>query len=58
MLRSLVQTVGLAGGFTLIGTMLAAAMFSRQTAVGAQEQAASGSLRHVVLFKFKAEATK
>ena len=57
MLRSVLQTVGVAGGFTLMGSLLAAAIFSRPTAL-AQEQAAGGSLRHVVLFKFKPEATK
>jgi hypothetical protein len=58
MLRLLVQTVGVAGGFILIGSLLAAAMFSRQPAAAAQEAASGGSLRHVVLFKFKPEATK
>jgi hypothetical protein len=42
----------------LMGSLLAAAMFSRQPTAVAQEQAAGGALRHVVLFKFKPEATK
>jgi hypothetical protein len=58
MLRSVLQTVGVAGGFMLVGSFLAAAMFSRQTSAIAQEQGTSAALRHVVLFKFKPEATK
>jgi hypothetical protein len=57
MLRSFVQTVGLASGFMFIGSLLAAAMFSRQTTARAQEPAAGGTLRHVVLFNFKPETT-
>lgn len=58
MLRSLMQTVGVAGGFMLIGSILAAAIFSRQTGAVAEEQASVGTLRHVVLFKFKPDATE
>jgi hypothetical protein len=58
MLRSFVQTAGIGGGFMLIGSILAAAIFSRHTPVGAHEQTAGGTLKHVVLFKFKPEATK
>ncbi|HEY2410620.1 MAG TPA: Dabb family protein [Pirellulaceae bacterium] len=58
MLRSVLQTVGVAGGFMLMGSLLAAAAFTRQSAAVAQEQAPGGALRHVVLFKFKPEATK
>ena len=58
MVRSVFQTVGIAGGFMLMGSLLAAASFSRPTAAMGQEQDAGGTLRHVVLFKFKPEATK
>jgi hypothetical protein len=58
MLRSLWQTVGIAGGFVVFGGMLAAAIFSKQSGATAQEQASTGPLRHVVLFKFKPEVTK
>ena len=58
MSRSVLQTVGTAGGFMLVGSMLAAAIFSRQTAAVGQEQNAGGTLRHVVLLEFKPEATK
>jgi len=41
-----------------MGSLLAAAIFTWQSAAVAQEQASGGTLRHVVLFKFKPDATK
>lgn len=58
MFRSVMQTVGIAGGFMFIGATLMTAIFNRTTPALAQEQAAGGTLRHVVLFKFKPDATK
>jgi stress responsive alpha/beta barrel protein len=58
MFRSLTQTVCFAAGFAAVGGIFAAAMMSHQSAATAQDAAAAAPLRHVVLFKFKAEATK
>lgn len=49
-------TICLAIGFT--ACLLAAAFQSGESAVTAQEKKPAGQLRHVVLFKFKADATK
>jgi hypothetical protein len=57
MVRSLMQTISLAAGFATVGGLVAAAVLSRQSTVTAQDHAAA-PLRHVVLFKFKADATK
>jgi hypothetical protein len=58
MSHSAVQTVFLAIGFTLVGFVLTAALNHGPSAATAQEAASSAPLRHVVLFKFKADATK
>lgn len=58
MIRLDVQTVGLAGGFMLLGALAATTLWQGPTPVQAQEKAGSEALRHVVLFKFKPEATK
>jgi Stress responsive A/B Barrel Domain len=58
MFRSHFQTACLALGFALAGGIIAAAILSRQSAVVAQDQPAATPLRHVVLFKFKTDATK
>jgi hypothetical protein len=57
MVRLDVQTIGLAGGFLLLGA-LATIAWQGSPAVQAQDKAATETLRHVVLFKFKADATK
>ena len=57
MFRSLTQTFCFAAGFAALGGIFAATMMSHQSAATAQD-AAAAPLRHVVLFKFKAEATK
>jgi hypothetical protein len=57
MFRSAAQTALFAFGFALLGAMVATLWQSGQTKAIAQEQAAA-PLRHVVLFKFKPEATK
>ena len=49
-------TICLAIGFA--ASLLAAAFQAGEFAVTAQEKKPAGELRHVVLFKFKAEATK
>jgi hypothetical protein len=58
MSRSAVQTVSFALGFALIGGILAMALMHSPSAARAQEAASAAPLRHVVLFKFKADATK
>jgi len=58
MSHSAVQTTCLALGFTIAGAILAVAFTNSQSAATAQESASAAPLRHVVLFKFKAEATK
>lgn len=57
MTRSRFQTALLAGGFALLGAF-GAAMFHAQQAAVAQTEAQAAALRHVVLFKFKDDATK
>jgi len=57
MFRSLMQTVCFAAGFAILGGVLTTAMMSPQSKAAAQDQSAA-PLRHVVLFKFKADATK
>ena len=58
MLRSSLQTIGCACGFMVVGALLATTLFREESVVNAQDQNANGTLRHVVLFKFKPEATK
>jgi hypothetical protein len=57
MLRSPAQTILFAAGFIVVGALLSAAISIHQSAAVAQDESA-GPLRHVVLFKFKPEATK
>jgi hypothetical protein len=58
MFRSFCQTACLGLGFAAFGGIVAAAlMHSGSNAIG-QDAAAAAPLRHVVLFKFKPEATK
>src|SRR2546423_987461 len=58
MLRSLPQTVCFVLGFATIGGIVATAMISHQSSATAQDPSTTAPLRHVVLFKFKADATK
>jgi hypothetical protein len=58
MSRSVVQTVCLALGFTIVGFTFAMAITHSPASATAQETASAAPLRHVVLFKFKADATK
>jgi hypothetical protein len=58
MFRSAVQTICIASGFTIVGGIFAVALMNSLTSATAQESASTGPLRHVVLFKFKADATK
>src|SRR5262245_49861913 len=57
MLKSRLQTILYASGFMIIGGLVAAAFMNHSTA-SAQDESAAAPLRHVVLFKFKSEATK
>src|SRR5437870_2681208 len=57
-MRLLVQTICFALGFAAVGGIFAAAMMSRQSKAAAQDETFAAPLRHVVLFKFKSEATK
>ncbi len=57
MLRLDLQTVSTACGFMLLGAIAATALLKPDSTAVAQEPSA-GTLRHVVLFKFKPEATK
>jgi len=57
MLRSPAQTILLAAGFAIVGAIIGAAFMNKPGAAVAQDESA-GPLRHVVLFKFKAEATR
>ena len=58
MFRSPMQTVCFAAGFAAVGAILAAAVMSHQSTATAQDDAAAAPLRHVVLFRFKPDATK
>jgi hypothetical protein len=58
MFRSLMQTVCLATGFAAVGAVIVAAVMSHQSTATAQDESAGAPLRHVVLFKFKSDATK
>jgi hypothetical protein len=58
MFRSPIQTICLALGFALAGYLLSFMTLNSQTTATAQDQTAGEPLRHVVLFKFKADATK
>src|SRR5262245_47422054 len=51
------RTIFFACGFALLGAALAAIALNGMPAAQAQEQAAA-PLRHIVMFKFKADATK
>src|SRR4051812_42144912 len=57
MFRSPAGTILFALGFAVVGGLIAAALQNREGSVIAQDDSAA-PLRHVVLFKFKAEATK
>jgi len=57
MFRSVLQTIALAGGFIAIGGIVASVLISQPARTLAQDESFA-PLRHVVLFKFKAEATK
>jgi hypothetical protein len=58
MFRSALGTACYLSGFALVGGILTTALLSERSTAVAQEQAAMTPLRHVVLFKFKPEATK
>ena len=58
MIRSVFQTASLAFGFALFGAIAAAALMNHQTTAAAQDESSAAPLRHVVLFKFKPEATQ
>src|SRR5262245_34079075 len=58
MIRSRFRTTCVALGFAVAGYLLAAAHMNRQTIAAAQEKSEGEPLRHVVMFKFKAETTK
>jgi len=58
MLSALTRTTFFAGGFAALGAAVAAALMHSPTAAAAQDAAKAAPLRHVVLFRFKADATK
>jgi hypothetical protein len=58
MFRSVCQTTCFAFGFAIVGAIVAAALLNGQSTAVAQGESSAGPLRHVVLFKFKPEATK
>jgi hypothetical protein len=58
MFRSAVQTISFALGFTIAGWILTVMLMNNQVNATAQESGSAAPLRHVVLFKFKADATK
>ena len=58
MLRSIHQTVYLAGGFALLAAGIALAITLGGPAGAEEKEPAQGELRHVVLVQFKADATK
>jgi quinol monooxygenase YgiN len=53
-----VWTMGFALGFAALGAVIAATWMNSHAPLHAQEAASAGPLRHVVLFKFKPEATQ
>jgi hypothetical protein len=57
MIRSAAGTILLAAGFAIVGAIIGSASMNQRQNAFAQE-AAAGPLRHVVLFKFKPDATK
>jgi Stress responsive A/B Barrel Domain len=57
MFRSVFQTACFACGFAILGAVAATALSGGHSAA-AQDESGGGPLRHVVLFKFKPEATK
>jgi len=58
MTMSRLQTVLFAGGFALLGAFGALLPLVGHSAAEAQEEKQAAALRHVVLFKFKDDATK
>jgi len=58
MIRAEWQTIGWACGFMVMGALAATALWNGVATAEAQEQPAAGTLRHVVMFKFKDDATK
>jgi hypothetical protein len=58
MFRSAIQTTCLAMGFALVGAIIATTLTTNHTAANAQDKPTAVPLRHVVLFKFKTDATK
>ena len=58
MLPAFARTTFCACGFTLLGAAIAAPFMVGPIAADAQDAAKTGPLRHVVLFQFKADATK
>ena len=58
MIRSLAKTVLSALGFIAVGAASALFLMNGQSTAVSQDDRASAPLRHVVLFKFKADATK
>ena len=58
MIRSLTQTICFAAGFAAVGGLVAAAIMNHPSIAAAQDDSATAPLRHVVLFKFKSDATK
>jgi stress responsive alpha/beta barrel protein len=58
MLSAFARTVAFAGGFALLGAAMTSILATANNLAVAQDAAKAGPLRHVVLFKFKADATK
>lgn len=58
MTASRFQTALVACGFALLGALVASLAFYGQPAASAQDDKQAAPLRHVVLFKFKDDATK
>ena len=56
--KPLSQTICFAAGFALLGSLATIALLGRQSIAMAQEPPAGAALRHVVLFKFKTDASK
>ena len=58
MLPAFARTTLFACGFALLGAVIAAVLIHSQTTALAQDATKAAPLRHVVLFQFKADATK
>jgi len=58
MFRAAFRTTCFAIGFAALGGIMAITFSNRSASLIAQDPAAAAPLRHVVLFKFKPEATK